>query len=534
MIGVIFQAGEDRVVQEFFELFKTPWEKWISGKHYDVVICTARALPESVRADLVFLYSADLLASESGGIADDSGSGQSRVMCYEDQVIPLYGKYLRFYNEDRNLLWDKESGLAITRGKSEEGGRTLLRVGYDLFREVDFLLTAGQPPENAGIPTLELHIAFLRNQIRAAGIAFVEVPPVPLGYQFIACLTHDVDHPTIRRHRCDHTAVGFLYRATIGSLARVLRGDSSFRALFCNCLAAIKWPLIQIGVLQDFWADFPRQYRAIESGLPTTYFVIPFRGRCGRTKNGSMSKRRAARYGAGEIQPIIRGILRDGGEVALHGIDAWVDREAARQELEVIRGITHKADVGVRMHWLCYDEQSPVELEGAGVLYDSTVGYRETVGYRSGTTQAFVPTAATSLIELPLHIMDTALFYPSYLGLNENEADKVLEAMVKNGERFGGCLVVNWHDRSLAPERQWGNTYKTLLDRLKESKVWFATAEDVVRWFRIRREVTFASGSKDGVRQSFDAAEVDHHGLPPVQVLGYPSHRRDAESPVKV
>ena len=55
----------------------------------------------------------------------------------------------------------------------------LARIGYDLFGEVRTLLTVGQPPENASIPTLELHIALLRDLIVVCGFPLVEIPPVP-------------------------------------------------------------------------------------------------------------------------------------------------------------------------------------------------------------------------------------------------------------------------------------------------------------------------------------------------------------------
>ena len=69
-------------------------------------------------------------------------------------------------------------------------------------------------------PTLDLHIAVLRDLIVASGAPLVEIPPVPEGYRFIACLTHDVDHPSIRQHRFDHTMFGFLYRAVVHSLVK--------------------------------------------------------------------------------------------------------------------------------------------------------------------------------------------------------------------------------------------------------------------------------------------------------------------------
>ena len=71
----------------------------------------------------------------------------------------------------------------------------LSEFGYNLFDEVRFLLTDGQPAANASIPTLDEHIARLRVVDYTCGNTPGLVPPIPSGYNFIACLTHDIDHP---------------------------------------------------------------------------------------------------------------------------------------------------------------------------------------------------------------------------------------------------------------------------------------------------------------------------------------------------
>ena len=139
---------------------------------------------------------------------------------------------------------------------------------------------------------------------------------------------------------------------------------------------------------------------------------------------------------------------------------------------------------GVRMHWLYFDERAPRRLEDAGFAYDSTFGYNEAVGFRAGTLQVFKPITAQRLLELPLHVMDTALFYPSRLGLTAAAAWNVVVPLVDEAERHGGALTVNWHDRSLAPERLWGGFYLDLVDELKRRKAWFPTAAGAVAWFR--------------------------------------------------
>ncbi len=131
-------------------------------------------------------------------------------------------------------------------------GHALARIGYNLFAEVSALLTAGQPVVNASAPALDLHIALLRDLIVENGVTLVEIPPVPEGYRFIACLTHDVDHPSIRAHKFDHTMFGFLYRAVIGTLFDTLRGRSTLRKLAKNWQAALKLALVHLGLAKDF------------------------------------------------------------------------------------------------------------------------------------------------------------------------------------------------------------------------------------------------------------------------------------------
>ena len=89
--------------------------------------------------------------------------------------------------------------------------------------------------------------------------------------------------------------------------------------------------------------------------------------------------------------------------------------------------------------------------------------------------------------------MDTALFYLSYLGLPPRKASARLREMADNAVRLGGTLTINWHDRSLAPERLWGGCYVELIQDLRSRGAWFATASQAVSWFRKRRSATFES-----------------------------------------
>jgi hypothetical protein len=490
MIGIIASPTEHSVVREFFELFKTPWEFYRSDRKYEVIVSTADTDFDRDTAKVTLIYSGQKLTFDSKeGIEITSQPRNNRLLSHNGRQIPIYGDCITFQGEGSSVLLDEESHLpAINLGRSAE--TFVGRIGYNLFAEVHTLLTTGQPVANAALPALDLHIALLRDLIVAAGVPLVEIPPVPDGYRFIACLTHDVDHPSIRLHRLDHTMFGFLYRAVFGSLLDVAQGRMPFRNLLRNWVAAVKLPFVHLGIANDFWLEFDR-YPKLEKGLRSSFFVIPFKDRPGQTAKGSAPSRRASSYGAHEIAEPLRALMSAGCEIGLHGIDAWLDDSKAREELGEIGRFTGARDIGVRMHWLYFGEQSQGILDKAGADYDSTVGFNETVGYRAGTVQVYKPLDAVRLLELPLHVMDTALFYPGHMHLKPQEARKRVGAIIDNAVHFGGAVTVNWHDRSIAPERLWGDFYLQLIDELKEKGAWITSASEAVAWFRKRRSVTF-------------------------------------------
>jgi hypothetical protein len=499
MIGVFCGESEREAAKEFFELFKTPWEFIVDGHDYPVVIST---LPEAVatNANLVVVYSSKPTWSDTlKGLSIQPAAGD----CLIDPSgarLPIYGESASLRGPGQPLIYDQSGSEVMVMG-FPEARATVLRVGYDLFSEVAYLLSEGQPAENALIPTLESHASLLRDWIVDAGIPVIEIPPAPWGHRFIACLTHDVDFVGIRRHKFDHTFWGFIYRALAGSLWELVRGKSSLRRVIKNWTAVVSLPLVYLGLRGDFWDEFTR-YAEVDKTFSSTFFLIPFRDRAGSNLQVEFPNRRAARYDIGDVHKQVEMLIMQGYEVGLHGIDAWHSAEKGRQELDRICEVTGQRDIGVRMHWLCSDHNSPTCLDQAGFAYDSTFGYNKAAGYRAGTLQVFRPSGATRLLELPLHIQDTALFLAHGLGLAEDQAWDRCMTIMDTAARYGGVVTVLWHMRSLSPERLWGDFYLRLLEELRKRGAWFGTARQVVHWFRQRRSVVFeeASWSEDTLR----------------------------------
>lgn len=515
MIGIATNLECRDTVSEFFELFKTAWEFYRSGEEYDVVICCG-VNPPPVRANLVIVYSADELKFDRQHQLQVRRQNSGNAASYRGWFLPVYTGLASIENGRDSIQTKTRFSLAH---EVKVGSQFFVRVGYDLFSEVGHLLRDGQPVQFANVPSIEIHITILRDLLIEYRIAFDEVPPVPVGYSFIVCLTHDVDHFGIRNHKCDHTIIGFLYRAILGSLVQLLQGRKSLRQVARNWLAVLSLPLVHLGIVPDFWSKLERY---LELDPASTFFIIPKKGKAGLTPTGARHSRRAACYDLSQLEWSIREILARGGEIATHGIDAWHDTIEARKEKEQIQALTQSSAVGVRMHWLFFDSESAKKLDEAGFLYDSTFGYNETVGYRAGTTQGFRPFGTKRLLELPLHVMDTALFYPSHLHLSEEQAMTRVNGMVDDMRQFGGALIINWHDRSIAPERLWEDFYIQLVAKLETAGAWFCTASQAAAWFQCRREVSFEA-SKAAMAKVQARGKED---LPGLRVRSYPSGSR--------
>jgi len=527
MIGVICQEAERKVVEEFFELFKTPWEFHCQDQMYDVVLVTTNDVP-SVETRLLIVCGSKPTKVD-GQLTRPRSTRRDVPLLFRGTRIPLSHEVLCFEAGNARVVCstgtNEIAGIHVAAEPSP-----MLRLGYDLFAEVESLLRDGQAIENATIPTMELHIAMLRQLILEGGIAVVEIAPSPYGYDFSVCLTHDIDFVGIRRHFLDHTMCGFLLRATMGSLLGLTRGRLSFDQVVQSWKAALSLPLVYFGLAPDFWMLFD-WFLNVEKGLSPTYFFIPFKHRAGDKVNMAHRSRRASAYDIGDIPELASELLQHGCELGVHGLDAWHDVDKAREERKRLAAVTGPVEVGIRMHWLLRDSNTYQVLDEAGYDYDSTSGYNETPGYKCGTSQVFKPFTTRHLLELPLHIQDGALFYSKRMGLRDAEAWNLCQSFIENAQQFGGVLTLLWHDRSPGPERFWGDFYIRLVAQLKKLRVWFGRGAEVVAWFRHRREVTFERIQTAEGFSRFRLAGIGRRINPPLKIRIHSPAKPDMDAP---
>ena len=168
MIGVLVKKEDYDIVQEFFELFKTPWEFYDPNHQYEVVL-VAKPDASLVKAPLVILFGSFEI-SEKGKNVSQKKLEASLIL--KRGCLPLYGECLIYDQMPVELPVMGCTGSAAIRQCYDWG--TEIRLGFDLFNECRFLLSDGQPKVNAGMPSLENHIDLLRNMILNSGVELVE------------------------------------------------------------------------------------------------------------------------------------------------------------------------------------------------------------------------------------------------------------------------------------------------------------------------------------------------------------------------
>lgn len=364
------------------------------------------------------------------------------------------------------------------RGEVETAGAYLVDLSEkDYFAEIARILNEGLP--HCHEPVVEILIDELR-QVLKEHTLLVEIPPVPWGYSYIVALTHDVDITSVRERRW--VSVGY---AVYQCLRKGMVKDA-VRILGAKC-----------GIGKDPWHCFEEWMHLEENlGVRSTWFFLPEKGKAGVGAP-------AIRAGYYDLDPALIKTLTDGGwEVGVHGLDNWHDAGAGQEELQKVSDLTG-AEVGTRVHWLLFDEDSWKKLDEAGYAYDSTFGYNDDVGFRAGTMQPYRPRGCLNILEFPLHVEDMGLFGDSCweisndtwvkipcLHLSEKEALHRYYSLGKFCQIYGGILTVLWHNVSLGPPSKWGDFFCNIVRSGLTDGAWIINLNLAERWFKSRRTLT--------------------------------------------
>ncbi len=134
-----------------------------------------------------------------------------------------------------------------------------------------------------------------------SGIPYIEVPPRPVGYNFVCCLTHDIDF--FRLVATMATARSRVHlRGTIGTFLDVLRGMRPVGEAIRNWLAVLTAPLVFIGLAPDPVESVSTTTPASTSREAPPSFVVPFKRPTRYRPRWPINPARGVPYGVDDIR----------------------------------------------------------------------------------------------------------------------------------------------------------------------------------------------------------------------------------------
>ena len=271
---------------------------------------------------------------------------------------------------------------------------------------------------------------------------------------FALCLTHDVDR--IRKT--------FQYLTHLGPKPRLHIENRHHPS-----------------VKRPYWGFEELRRVEKQSGVRSTVFVLHegHEGEMGGIR-GRLLSWGLADFLDPELAQEVRSLAEDGWEIGLHASLSSVSCPSRLSlEKRLLEDLLHATTVGVRQHYLRLNLPARWdEFADAGFAYDTSYGFSDRWGFRSGTAFPFRlwgREGGLDLWELPLHLMEATLEQAKDPA---TECTRILDEVAS----VGGVMTVLFHQRYFDSRNYPGYTelYEQILREAKTRGAWIGGAEDML------------------------------------------------------
>lgn len=385
--------------------------------------------------------------------------------------------------------------LSYTKGSVEYACAVIntrnIIISLDIFRHLGLFLSGHLEKtlthlkegkkDIIAVPFVDYYCDFLLSSLQMIhneqNIPLVHKALWPEGKNFALFLSHDVDElkksyqwitqPWKHTKTCN---IYGLYNQYL-SLKQKVRGIEPY------------WTFEQLMRIED------------ELGVKSSFYFLNEKGIV-RITNRKTWRHLGRRYdwNSPQVKTIMNKMYCDGWEVGLHGsFYSYLDHEkicSEKNALEKVIGVS--GIVGVRQHNLNIKiPDTWIGQEKSGLLYDTTLGYNDCIGFRWGTCLPFHPyipdeKRTLKLLEIPLIIEDLPFFR------NSNRRGDALK-IIKEVMNQHGVLTLLWHHTVFNDFEYpgWSNAYKQIIEFCKKREVWITTGKNITQWWLQRENSDF-------------------------------------------
>ena len=162
------------------------------------------------------------------------------------------------------------------------------------------------------------------------------------------------------------------------------------------------------------------------------------------------------------IQGLLKKVHQRGHKIGLHvSYGAFRDQQQMQSELDILKQSCRRLGIrqdcwSNRQHYLRWHTPDTArQLESIGMAEDTTLGYADHVGFRTGICYSFNlydlhERRELSLKETPLIAMEGSMLSKAYMNLDHCAALEIVNDLKGKCQRFGGKFTILWHNHMLA------------------------------------------------------------------------------------
>lgn len=285
--------------------------------------------------------------------------------------------------------------------------------------------------------------------------------------EFAVCLTHDVDEIKMYTD---------IFKVTKHMLALFIKYKDTKRAL-----SFIKK---YVEVLKDYKQD---PFWTFEY-LINTEIKYDFRSSFYFMSGGTSKYDGKYNINDKRLVKILDKLYKLGFEAGYHGsFYSYDNLVKMKEEIKSIEKNTQIQSYGCRQHFLRFKIPSTWEIqEKSGLLYDTTLGYAEIEGFRSGICFPYKPfdlieNRVLNIWEIPLIVMDVTLKDEKYRHLNYKEGADVIINLINTVKKYNGVFTLLWHNTSFTDEwNGWTQVYEDTIKYLYELNAFGVSGREVI------------------------------------------------------
>jgi len=168
------------------------------------------------------------------------------------------------------------------------------------------------------------------------------------------------------------------------------------------------------------------------------------------------------------LQDKLKSLKQSGFQIGLHGsFKSALDFEQLKREKEELEEILGTQVTKTRQHWLNYHELFTPEFHERLFKSDSTIGWNDRMGFRSGIANKYRPynflTGKTySYMITPLLIMDSHTY--DYAKSEQAFSKSMGLIEIAKTVSKATSVSISWHQRVASADYRWNKHYEELLN----------------------------------------------------------------------